>query len=156
MNPIDLQNADVAGYQIFYFLLIVKALYLICYNYFQSSVIFRVRLFKALKIIYWFIITPLYILWLFIAVRQYIEHDLEKFLLDRVYWKVVTAFAILVIMAIIIFIINKNVVKGTKFLKKKDRNEVKYQTIFKKIRSGLIVLLFIDIAMLLFLNRVVS
>ncbi len=156
MIPIDLQNADVAGYQVFYFLLIVKALYLICYNYFQSSVKFRVRLFKTLKFLYFFVFIPLYLLWIGIAVRQYFNVDYGDFKLNRVYWKAVTLFAVLLILAMLLFMVNPTVTKGIKFLKKKDRNEVKYQSIFKKIRTYLIVLIFVDIVMLLFLNRVVS
>ena len=156
MIPIDLFNADVAGYQIFYALLIIKSLYLIGYNHFQSSVKHRVLLFKALRILYIFVVLPLYALLIFILVRQYFHDDYKDFKFSRVYWKAATLFMVLVITAIILFILSPTVRKAIKFLKKNDRNEVKYQQIFKKTRSTLIVLIIIDILMLLFLNRVVS
>ena len=156
MFPFDLNNADLAGYQVFYFLLIVKAVYLIFFNYFQSSVKFRIRLFRVLKFLCFFLFIPLYIFWIFVGTKQYIEHDVQKFLLERVYWKAVTLFMILVIIAIIFFFLNPTLSKGIKFLKKKDRNEVKYQSIFKKTRTYFILLMFIDIAMVLFLNRIAN
>jgi hypothetical protein len=156
MIPIDLYNADVAGYQIFYFLLITKALYLIFYNYFQSSVKSRIRMFKVLKLLSYFLFIVLYLLWIYIAVNQYFHNDFNDFKFNRVYWKVVTMFVVLVILSILIFVLLPTLSKGIRFLKKKDKNEVKYQTIFKKIRTCLIVLIYIDVVMLLFLNRVVS
>lgn len=156
MIPLDLFNADVAGYQVFYFLLIVKSLYLIFYNYFQSSVNSRVMLFKILRYITFFLFLVLYSTWIVIAVKQYFHDDYNDFKFNRVYWKVVTLFVVAVILSIIFFIMNPTISKGLRFLKKKDRNEVKYQTIFKKIRTCLVVLICIDIVMLVFLNRVVS
>ncbi len=156
MIPIDLSSADVAGYHIFYFLLIIKALYLIGYNYFQSSVKARVRLFKILKLIIFFLFLVLYISWIVIAIKHYYRDDFNDFKFNRVYWKVITLIAILVILSIIFFVLNPTLTKGIRFLKKKDRNEVKYQSIFKKVRNCMVVLIFIDIVMVLFLNRVVS
>ncbi|MES2777506.1 MAG: hypothetical protein V4722_25225 [Bacteroidota bacterium] len=156
MFPIDLHNADVAGYQTFYFLLIVKALYLIGYNYFQSSIKFRVRLFKVLRFLYMFLIIPMYILWTGIALRQYFLNDFDDFKLNKVYWKVVTLGMVMVVSAIILFVLRPTVNKALKFLKKNDRNEVKYQALFKKTRTVLFMLIAIDIVMLMFLNRVVG
>ena len=156
MIPFDLYNADVAGYQFFYFLLIVKALYLILYNYYQSKIKFRVRLFKLIRIIYFFVIIPLYLLWIGIAVRQYFNEDYNDFKINRIYWKVATLLVILINLGIILFLLHPTVKRGLNFLKKKDRNEVKYQSLFKKVRTYIFVLIFIDVPMLMFLNRVVS
>ncbi len=98
----------------------------------------------------------MYALLIFIVVRQYFNDDYLDFKFSRVYWKAIIIFMVLVITTIILFILRVNTKKAIKFLKKNDRNEVKYQQIFKKTRSTIIVLLAIDIVMLLFLNRVVS
>jgi len=109
-----------------------------------------------MKLMFYLIIMPLYLLWMVIAVRQYIHDDLHNFVLDRVYWKVVTMFVMLLIITILFVFLFPGVNKGIKFLKKKDRNEVRYQSIFKKTRTIIIVLLFIDIAMVMFMNKVVG
>jgi len=156
MFPINLEEADLAGYDIFYFLLIVKAIYLIFYNYFQTRIKSRMRLFKAIKWIYFFVIIPLYLVWITIALKQYIREDLGDFKLSQVYWKVVTLLIILLITSIILLILHPTVKKGITFLKRNDRNEVKYQSMFKKVRSNVFTLIFIDVIMLLFLNKVAS
>jgi len=156
MFPINLEEADLAGYDIFYFLLIVKAIYLIFYNYFQTRIKSRMRLFKAIKWIYFFVIIPLYFVWITIALKQYIREDLGDFKLSQVYWKVVTLLIILLITSIILLILHPTVKKGITFLKRNDRNEVKYQSMFKKVRSNVFTLIFIDVIMLLFLNKVAS
>ncbi|MEO7311378.1 MAG: hypothetical protein ABIX01_13330 [Chitinophagaceae bacterium] len=156
MFPIDLHNADVCAYQVFYDLLIIKALYLICYNYFQSTIKQRMRVFKVAKILFYFVFTPLYLVVVIVTVRQFFVSDLEQLTLSRVYWKGIVLFAILVILILLYFFLIPTVVKGIRFLKKKDRNEVKYQSIYKKIRTYHVVLVIIDVVMLIFLNKVVG
>lgn len=134
-------------------LVIIKALYLIFLTNFQNTPEKRAGMFTALRIMIYFIITPaLFIIITSCLVNQFI---FEAFItLEKIYWKVIIIVFCLLCLVLYYFRLMPQVKKAIRFFKKKDRNETKYQSIFKRTRSLIIFLIMLDLALLAYLNYI--
>ena len=134
-------------------LVIVKALYLIFLTNLQNTSGKRAGMFKTLGMIIYFIITP--VLLLIIASCLANEFIFDKFItLEKIYWKVIIIVFCLLCLALYYFRLISLVKRAVRFFRKKDRNETKYQSIFKRTRSLIIILIILDIALLAYLNYI--
>jgi len=134
-------------------LMIVKAFYLIFLSNFQNTAGKRAGLFKALRFIIYFIITPP--LLTLIASCLVNEFIFDEFItLEKIYWKVIIIAFCLFCLVLYHFQLISLVKKALRFFRKKDRNETKYQAIFKRTRFLIVILIVLDIALLAYLNYI--
>ncbi len=132
-------------------LLILKALYLIFLTNFQDTSGKRAGMFKVLRFIIYFIITPA--LLLPIASCLVNEYIFDKFItLEKIYWKIVIIAFCLFCLALYYFRLLYVVKKAIRFFRKKDHNETKYQSIFKRTRALLVILIVLDLCLVTYLN----
>lgn len=134
-------------------MVIVKALYLIFLTNFQNTSGKRSGMYKALRLLIYFIFTPL--LAIVIASCLFNEFIFDKFItLEKIYWKVLIIAFCLFCLILYYFRLMPLVKKALRFFRKKDRNETKYQSIFKRTRSLIIILIVLDIGLIGYLNYI--
>lgn len=145
------KNAKLFTLMVFGFFLILNSIYLIFLSEFQNTGAKRMRLYIVLRFLCFFIMLPVFVLAIIINMLHGFVWD-DRITLDKVYWKAVNIILCILCIVIVHVYIRPQLQKAIRFLKKKDRNETKYQSIYKKTRTYLIVLMVIYIFGAIFLT----
>jgi hypothetical protein len=134
-------------------LMIVKALYLIFLTNLQNTSGRRAGMFRVLWFIIYFIFTPALLLVITSCLFNNFIFD-EFITLDKIYWKIIIIVFCIFCFIIYYFNLIRLIKKAVRFFKKKDLNETKYQSIFKRTRSLIIILILLDIILIGYLNYI--
>ena len=132
-------------------LVVIKALYLILLTNFQNTSNKRAGMYKALQIIIYCIVTPALLAPIVSCLLN--EIFLDKYItLEKIYWKAAIILFCLFCLAVYYLRVLYLAKKAVRFFRKKDHNETKYQSIFKRTRFLLILLTVMDLCLIAYLK----